>query len=244
MSLISIALWGAMFFMLGLGVFFCLPVLGPSLPIALRRQLGGWYYDLSAKAFERVLCYVKKTNEATLVRPTWDPDHEAETTDIGDATSYYQDPANKERRLNNKPFSFVLSDLNKIISPLDAMVGKHLRQRRENNDEWIEFDAGDGSTVRAFNAHVTLPRAPVGVDLQHARAAFGESHEPDDVENCIEYVKKSQLGYKTTNAFNMIMLLMAMGAGAGLAWLIWSNSSVGGDSVVNVPLIILGGGLL
>lgn len=237
--MITTLIWATAFFLLGFATFIALPFGAASLPFAVRKRVSSFYFDLSMTTFERVLCFIRPNNECKLIRVNWNAEHDTEEVTVGETKRHYEDPANKESRLLNYPFSFVLSDLNKVITPVDALVGRELHEQRERDREWVTYKDTDGNTRKARSAHIELPAEPVAVNLQDARATFQESHESDDVSTTIENVKKSQQGFKTHSTLDILMIIGALAAGAGLAWLIWSNTGEG-DSVTTLPLTLVG----
>lgn len=238
MSMLLFLRWALAFFLFGFLIFLVTPfVVGmANLPMEYRKKVARFYFGLSMTSFDRVLCYVKPNNECKLIRPKWDDDHDTEKVEIGETERHYEDPANKESRLINYPFSFVLSNLNKINRPMDALVGKLRKERIEGGDEWLVIEDEEGNKQQLFFAHELLPRKPTAVNLQDAKWIYQESHQPDDVKDTVELVKKSQQGFKTTDTLNMILILGALGGGSLLGWFIWSNTDQGGGSVVEIPI--------
>ena len=256
MSLILLGLWFTLAVLLGFLLYIIFPVLVSSVPdeyldIAYKNKVAQWYFGLSMASFRRVLCAITPHNDADLIRSKWDGERQTEKIKIDKKANDFEDPKGNVSRCKNIPFSFVLSDKNKIIDPMDAEMGEAIHERDEKGDDWAQFqitqsvqtDGGEvveePHSIRAHNAHVELSETIKAVNMQLARKVLPECHEPNDPNKAEENVIKSQQGFQNRSMADIGAMLIVCLAAALTAWVIYSNTG-DTDSVVTLPVTIFG----
>ena len=248
MALFVISLWFVLGICVGILLYVLIPVTvgGDRVPHRLRTAVAQFYFAMSMSAYRRVICGITPHNDLSLYPSNWNDDRQAEEVELDGNDNDWQDPKNLTTRIKDVPFAFALTDLNKIIHPLDAVVGRALEEHDQRLAPWQEFRGGedaDAESIRARSAHVAIPKRLQAVDFQDARRVFTESHEPNDTHRTEEDVRKSQIGFKSHSIKSMMILIIAAMAGSFLAWFIVSNTGEGGQSTVTIGLW-LGGMIL
>jgi hypothetical protein len=99
-------------------------------------------------------------------------------------------------------------------------------------------DSGDPIYQERLNAHVTVPDRLRLIDPSNAKAALLGTGKLRDKELGEDLAEKSQSGFGSTDLVQAVSLIMALLAGCAAAWFIWSNSSGGGSSPVEIPIVV------
>lgn len=231
---------GILGFLVGFLVYLAGALVGPMLPESARNDLAQLYWMLAVGAYRRPFLTINRDNDAAIYPATYDREKEADKI-ATDEEEYYQDRTHAMTRLKNRPFGLVYTEYSEILQPPDADVAHEYYQMvdagRDQRQFQLATDGGQGQarSVDAFNVFTDIPAGVNLVDISHARPRMIECWEPNDPEKAEEDIKKSQEQYKTRDKLEMISVLFAAGAGAGLAWLMWSNTG-GGNSAVSVPI--------
>lgn len=230
-------IFGILGFLVGFLLFLSGAVIGPSLPMSARSSIAQFYWGQAVGSYRRPFLTINRDNDAAIYPATFDREKEADRI-VTDEEQYYQDRTHAVTRLKNKPLGLVYTEFNEVLQPPDADVaGRYYRivdDGRDNRPFELAADGGEPQIVAAFNVFCEVEPGVNVVDVSQARPRMVESWEPNDPEKGEEDIKKSQEQYKTRDTLEMISVLVAAGAGAGLAWLMWSNTS--GDSAVTVPI--------
>lgn len=234
-------LLGILGFLVGFLAYLAGAVIGPSLPDSARTALGHMYWVLAVGSYRRPFLTINRDNDAAIYPASYDREKEADRI-VTDEEEYYQDRTHAMTRLKNRPLGLVYTEYNEVLQPPDADVAQAyyrvVDDGRDQQQFQIATDGGEARGVDAFNVHAEVTPGVNLVDVSQARPRMIECWEPNDPEKGEEDIKKSQEQYKTRDTLEMISVLFAAGAGAGLAWLMWSNTS--GDSAVTVPIQLAG----
>lgn len=231
-------LLGVLGFLVGFLAYLAGAVIGPSLPDPARDALAHVYWLLAVGAYRRPFLTINRDNDASIYPASYDREKEADKI-VTDEEEYYQDRTHAMTRLKNRPLGLVYTEYNEVLQPPDADVANAYYQLVDAGRDQEQFQiatdgGGQTASVDAFNVHTEIASGVNLVDVSQARPRMVECWEPNDPEKGEEDIKKSQEQYKSRDTLEMISVLFAAGAGSGLAWLMWSNTS--GDSVVTVPI--------
>lgn len=252
--MISALIYGTLGGLLGLLVFIAAPIIAAIIddigPIGdrydgeLRFRVAQFYFTLSMKAYQRVIATISPHNDLELLPSTWDRDNQAEKVTVGDDPEQWTDPKGVAARCRNVPFNLAFTDRAHLIHPFDAHVGNALNRLITEGRRVREFVVGDEENKRritAHSAHANIPESESyrALDVQRARKALTESHEPGDIHKTRSHVEKSQAGYNERDLLEMSMVLIACFGGALAAWVIYSNTG-DTESAVRVPVTIWG----
>ena len=227
---------GILGFLFGFLAYLGGALIGPSLPDSARNAVADFYWGLAVKSYRRPLLTINRSGDANIYPSSYDHEKEADRIKT-DEEEFYQDRTHAMTRLKNRPFGVVYSEYNEILQPPDADIGREYYQLVDEGRDREQFQiAADGGqqTIEAWNVFVDVDRGVNLVDLSNSQPRMIESFEPNDPEKAEEDIKNSQQEYKTRDTLEMLTVLFAAAGGAGLAWLIWSNTS--GDSAVTVPI--------
>lgn len=259
--MIAVISWGMVGLLLGILVFVAAPLLaamvddsalGDRYAGAFRAVVSAPYFAMSMKSYDRVLAEISPHNDLSLRATSFDDSDQAESVPDGEREEKYADGRGVSARLKGRPLRLGFSNSAFTFHPLDAIVGRALDRIDTEGRRWQEFEVNartDGGrrngdtatrTVVAHSAHAALPDSNTleGLNLQHAWTTMVESHDPGDMYKTERHVEKSQAGYTTRDYVEMAGILIACGAGALAAWVIYSNTG-NAESSVTLPSTIL-----
>jgi hypothetical protein len=231
-------------FGLGLLAYISLPVLvAPFLVARDRTRITDSYYGLAQSAFRRTTLLDRKHSGMKLIPSSFDAEAEAEAVEVDGDQGHAQDKAGWMGRAHAKPFGLVHEARAAFVHPMLAEIGKRIRERNAAGNEWQTIqvgtdDSGEPIYQERLNAHVTVPDRLRLIDPSNAKAALLGTGKLRDKELGEDLAEKSQSGFGSTDLVQAVSLIMALLAGCAAAWFIWSNSSGGGSSPVEIPIVV------
>lgn len=259
MNLINLFIWSLGFFLTGFLVFIGTPLfIGPMLDREKRQRLGRIYGAMAAFAFQRFMLFRRKHGGHTLTATSYSGEKRAEEVELNGETMHYEDPNTQMKLFCNRKFGCAYEKSNIITSPSMADLARagkefvsndqHVQEIRWNNpSEGAMTDGGqnvaDDGYTRVFASLVRIPERHRFVDLADAFYAAPGSATPSDAKTSEEYTKLSQAGLKSANYMDIMLLLLAYGAGVLAFWALASQQGLGGVSGgVSLPMMVRAGG--
>lgn len=233
----SLLIHGTLGLLVGLLVFFVPAILAGMLPDSVRFGVANWYWRLAASSYRRMRLTINPHGDAKMHAASWDHEKQGDKISTGEE-QWYHDSTKAMTRLKKFPLGLSFTKYSETIQPSDVTVGKEIYGLvdEKKHRRTLLTDGGDGEQrrVEAMTAHANIEPGTHLVEVRDISPRLVESWKPNDPEKAEEDIKNSQQGFKSRNALEMISILIAAGSGAGLAWLMWSNTS--GSSAVTVPV--------
>jgi hypothetical protein len=227
MSLILTALWGVAGLLFGILLFFVLPLLAAArFDYDARAKVADWYLEMAMLVIGRAQILDRKNSGFDLVQSEFDPEMEGELIEIGGKTGHAMDVADLMDRLHGKPLGLIKEPRNVITAPhmagLGSCYGEVVEDGRDKVTVRTPTGDGDATTTSAYRAAVTLPDTSGLVDLSESLRVIPGSADLWLGELSKDFVKKSQMGFRSSFSAEHMLIIMAFAAGFALPVLaIW-----------------------
>jgi len=240
----SLVIWAAVAFMLGLVIYIAVPMLfGPLFPAGIRQRLAEIYFSQATATMRRTTLLDRINSGFTLIATGFDAEWGCELTDVGDQEYRIEDPRNRMARLYSRPFGMASERFDVYCSARDAAAGKahQLQAERGNHRHDVAVDGGDQSSpVTVANAHVTIPDGLQTVSLHGIAGILGGQASPTLGEDVYDDIKKSQAAFDSRSVLEGMTFIVAFAAVFGLMWFAanYGGSAGGGGGGINVPLMV------
>lgn len=223
-------IWGTVMFLLGAILYFPVPVLfAPIMPKRLRRRIAGRYYGMMADVMRMFLFVRRSVGSFTIEPAEYDDDIEGSLKFVLDGEKRnVHDPGDKMSLLFNRPCGLVYEGRDVILEPRDAEFGEFERDRVDRGDHKRKSDSGQ----RQYSGHLPIPDGRRLLDLADARYILPGSSKTSWASTAYQQAKKSQSGFDSRNAVEVMSLVMAFVVGVGAVWFLFSQGGGGGGGGV------------
>jgi len=243
----SLVIWAAVAFMIGLVIYIAVPMLfGPLFPAGIRQRLAEIYFSQATATMRRTTLLDRINSGFTLIATEFDAEWGCELTDVGDQEYRIEDPRNRMTRLYSRPFGMASERFDVYCSARDAAAGKVHQLQAERGDhvstKRVQTDGGQTKMVTEWtNAHVTIPDGLQTVSLHGIAGILGGQASPTLGEDVYDDIKKSQAAFDSRSVLEGMTFIVAFAAVFGLMWFAanYGGSAGGaGGGGINVPIML------
>jgi lauroyl/myristoyl acyltransferase len=228
MSLTNTILWFLVGTGMGLLLFLAVPILmGPALPRAQAQRIADFYTKLMMRTLERVMQVRREVGAYSIVPSSFDARKDAEKVKLGGEVHHFSDDKGLMGTMHTKPFGMAIEGEGVVVDPFIASMTDYERPREESGD-WLNED-GD------YVNKTEIPEVPMLAELKNAAYMIPGNAGSKDAERTETLYEKSQTLFGKTLATDTMLLIMAYGVGAAVAFVALEYGTGGGGAPVNVP---------
>jgi len=230
--IVTLALWFTLGVFIGLLVFFTAGFMTLPLGVEYQHKAASYYSKLAQKLIGRS-AIMERGTKWDLIDVSADPEKNADTFEIGDETAHVTNETGLLARWFKQPFGLLAppeEDISVYLSPEIGEFGAVEVERREQGDLFGESGA--------YDEHVTLSDSRPLVRLrEYARAMIPGSRSYFDLSEAVEIYKQSQTGFADSRTTQLMILVIAYVAGAGVTWLVVTQAGGVGDAI-SLPMAL------
>ena len=206
----------------GVMLFFTAPVVGMIAPKDVSSEIADIYASMGCRFKKRMLLIKKSNAGATLNASRYNGDYGTERSKIAGTKMDWNDMNNQMGRLYNTPLGIVHEDRATVFNPVQADIGRKLRQNIKTGDMVQKI-----SRMPHIREHFVFGHDRRLVDLDDIKHVVNGSMPATRPSSVVELMEKAYQSFNKRRAMEVVSLIIA---GIGGVMLPWIASQVMGDS--------------
>lgn len=211
----------------GVVVFFIPAVTARFLDQGKQDSISDFYTGAAMSVLGRGVMVIRSNGGQLLKKSKFNTRDGGEEVRLGGETKQWRNPGGMMLTLQGKPFGLVHEDRDVMFDIRTAHIAELYNEYKESGEWKI-----DG--YRKAYANVKK-----GINLVNVRAilpAVQSSASPGLADRIDSFVEKMESMFDSSNVFEYLPWVVAVGAGFGLVWLLAKLGTTGGGGGVGIPL--------
>lgn len=238
----NLLVWALGGLLVGFLVFIAAPVFfAPLFPREQRTVLGRYYARMGAFMLRRPMFVRRKHGGYSLYSGDFNSEYGTEQVDVAGQQYDVEDPYRYVLRWANRKTGVFYEKLNGIYTPVVADCAERYYEVTKGDTDLGSINVGTKEEPQYQDA--IAPFVNIDRDDHRLVDAAGVEHSspgsasPTAVKTVVEYTKRALAGYKSANYQDVMMVLLAFGAGFGAIYLAKTTGGGGGGGVA-VPIML------